>query len=51
MNIDISKQEAWKLLDAVKTYIKDYAVNGAVQKIFTNIIKKLEIITNDSSKR
>jgi hypothetical protein len=46
MQIEISKQEAWKLLDAIKTYSKDYAVNGAVQKTFTNLIKKLETITN-----
>lgn len=47
MNIEISKQEAWKLLDAIKTYTKDYAVNGAVQKTFANLIKKLETVTKD----
>lgn len=47
MQVEISKQEAWKLLDAIKTYIKDYALNGAVEKTFTNITKKLEKIVND----
>ena len=47
MNIEISKQEAWKLLDAIKSYTKDYAVNGAAQKTFANLVKKLETITND----
>lgn len=46
MQIDISKQEAWKLLDAIKTYMKDYTVTAPVNKTFNNIIKKLESITN-----
>lgn len=44
MQIEINKQEAWKLLDAIQTYTKDYAINGAVQKTFDNISKKLEKI-------
>lgn len=47
MQIDLSKQEAWKLLDAIKAYTKDYSVSGAVNKTFHNITKKLEKITND----
>lgn len=47
MLIEISKQEAWKLLDAIQTYTKDYAVNGAVQKTLNNIKNKLEKIVND----
>lgn len=46
MQIEISKQEAWKLLDAIKTYTKDYALNGAVEKTFNNISKKLQKIIN-----
>lgn len=46
MQVEISKQEAWKLLDAIKTYTKDYALNGAVEKTFTNISKKLENVIN-----
>jgi hypothetical protein len=47
MNVDINKQEAWKILDAIKAYTKDYAVNGAVNKTFDNVIKKLEKVTNE----
>jgi hypothetical protein len=47
MQIEISKQEAWKLLDAIKTYSKDYALNGAVQKTFENLVKKLNKVVND----
>ena len=46
MQIEVSKQEAWKLLDAIKSYMKDYTVTTPVSKTFSNIIKKLEIITN-----
>lgn len=42
MQIDINKQEAWKILDAIKAYSKDYAVNGAVSKTFDNITAKLK---------
>lgn len=49
--VDISKQEAWKILDAIKTYSKDYTVSAAVSKTFSNITKKLEGIINDNSKR
>jgi len=45
MPIEISKQEAWKLLDAIKAYTKDYAVNVSVKKTFNNLVKKLETIT------
>lgn len=46
MQVEISKQEAWKILDAITAYTKDYTVTGAVNKTFSNIIKKLETITN-----
>lgn len=42
MNIDISKQEAWKLLDAITAYTKDYTVSGSVSKTFDTIIIKLK---------
>jgi len=42
MEIDITKQEAWKLIDAVQAYMKDYTVTGAVHKTFDNITKKLK---------
>lgn len=47
MNVDISKQEAWKIIDAIKAYTKDYSVSGAVNKTFTNVINKLEKVVND----
>ena len=47
MNIDISKNEAWKILDALLSYKKDYALSGAVVKTLDNIEKKLKTITNN----
>lgn len=47
MQVEISKQEAWKIMDAINSYIKDYALNGSVEKTFNNIITKLKKITND----
>ena len=47
MQIEISKQEAWKLLDAIKAYSKDYSLTGAVTKTFNNLTKKLEQVTQE----
>jgi hypothetical protein len=47
MEIDISKQEAWKLLDALVAYRKDYTVTAPVSKIFDNVTKKLKGIVKD----
>lgn len=47
MEIDITKQEAWKLMDAISAYMKDYTVTGAVSKTFDNITKKLKEIVKD----
>ena len=47
MQIDINKQEAWKLMDAISAYKKDYTVTGAVSKTFDNITKKLKEIVKD----
>lgn len=46
MQVDISKQEAWKILDAIKAYTKDYSISGAVTKTFHNITNKLEKVVN-----
>jgi hypothetical protein len=46
VNISISKNEAWKLLDAIKSYQKDYALTGPTNKIFDNLTKKLQSIIN-----
>lgn len=48
MNIEITKQEAWKLLDAIEAYKKDYSLTAPVTKMFTNIAKKLKDIVSDS---
>jgi hypothetical protein len=47
MNIDISKNEAWKIIDAIQAYKKDYALTAPVIKTIENITKKLKEITNE----
>ena len=47
MEIDISKQEAWKILDALVAYKKDYTLTGPVNKIFENVTKKLKEIIKE----
>lgn len=49
MNIDISKQEAYKILDAIKAYSKDYSVTGGVTKTFDNITMKLKKVLNENN--
>lgn len=46
MQIEISKQEAWKILDAIEAYTKDYTVTGPVSKTLENVTKKLKTIVN-----
>lgn len=47
MEIDITKQEAWKLMDAISAYKKDYTVTGPVNKIFDNVTKKLKEVVKE----
>jgi hypothetical protein len=47
MQIDISKQEAWKIIEAIDCYLKDYAVSGAVGKIFVKLNEKLSKIVKE----
>ena len=47
MEIDITKQEAWKLMDALDAYKKDYTLTGPVNKIFDNITKKIKLVLKD----
>jgi hypothetical protein len=42
MQIDLTKNEAWKILDALASYKKDYALSGAVIKTIDSVIKKLK---------
>lgn len=46
VSILINKNEAYKLLDAIKSYQKDYALTGPTNKIFDNLTKKLNAIIN-----
>lgn len=48
MQIDLSKNEAWKIIDAIQAYKKDYALTAPVTKTIDNITKKLKEITNES---
>lgn len=47
MEIDITKQEAWKLMDALDAYKKDYTVTKPVVKIFDTITKKLKEVVKE----
>lgn len=42
MQVDLSNNEIWKILDAIKAYQKDYSVTGAVTKTLDNVEKKLK---------
>jgi len=44
--LHISKNEAWKLLDAIKNYQKDYALTAPTNKLFDSLIKKLNSIVS-----
>jgi hypothetical protein len=46
VSVQISKNEAWKLLDAIKSYQKDYALTGPTNKIFDCLVKKLTKVTS-----
>lgn len=47
MLIDLNKQEAWRLLDALIAYKKDYDVAAAVNKTIKTLEKKLKKIVNE----
>lgn len=47
MEIDISKQEAWKILDALVAYKKDYTLTGPVNKIFESVTKKIKEVIKE----
>lgn len=51
MQIDLSSNEVWKILDAIETYKNDYAVSVAVQKTFANIEKKLKQAVNSANSK
>lgn len=47
MAVNLTKNEMWKIIDAVTAYQKDYAVSGVVQKTLKNITDKLKNELND----
>ena len=44
MSVEITQAEAWKILDAIVAYKKDYELSTQVKKTFTNIEKKMKKI-------
>lgn len=46
MNIELSKQEAWRLLDALECYQKDYSVSTTSNKTIETVKKKLKKVVN-----
>jgi hypothetical protein len=46
VSISISRNEAWKLLDAIKNYQKDYALTAPTNKLFDSLTKKLNSIVS-----
>ncbi len=47
MQIEINKQEAWKLMDAVSSYLKDYTHTEQANKTFDAITKKLKKVIKE----
>lgn len=46
--IDINKNEAWKILDALASYKKDYSLSVPVIKIIDSAIKKLKVFIDEN---
>lgn len=46
MNIDINKQEAWRILDAIIAYKEDYELSVAVKNTIKNIENKMKKVVN-----
>ena len=47
MTLNLTKNEMWKIIDAVTAYQKDYAVSAVVQKTLNGIKEKLKNELND----
>lgn len=39
--VSLSKNEMWKILDAIKAYQKDYALTAPTNKLLDSVEKKL----------
>ena len=46
MNVDINKQEAWRILDAIIAYKDDYELSVVVKNTIKNIEKKMKKVVN-----
>ena len=46
MNIQLTKQEIWKILDALQSYKKDYALSGSILKTIDSAELKLKQAIN-----
>jgi len=46
MEVTISKQEAWRILDAIIAYKDDYELSVAVKNTIKNIEKKMKTVVN-----
>lgn len=42
MQIDLTKAEAWRIMDAIVAYKEDYHVSKTVQKTIANVEQKLK---------
>ena len=47
MTVEINKQEAWKILDAIETYKSDYELSKAILFTFKNIEKKMKEVAEE----
>lgn len=45
-DVKLSKNEMWKILDAIKSYQVNYALTAPTVKILKNVEKKLSSILN-----
>ena len=48
MQVELSPNEMWKILDAVVAYKKDYSVTASVSKTISNIETKLKQCLKES---
>lgn len=47
MQVDILKQEAWKILDAIMAYKQDYELSKQILATFKSVEKKMNQIVNE----
>ena len=47
MTLQLTKNEMWKIIDAVTAYQKDYAVSGVVEKTLNTIKTKIKNELNE----